>query len=87
MHHKILLDTVNHIATQNARFLETSSFFVEQNTTHKTISKKDLNALAAKHLKPNEMITVVVGDKAGVLEDVKALGYPVVEPDEDGTPV
>ena len=26
VHHKILLDTVNHIATPNAQFLETSNF-------------------------------------------------------------
>jgi len=32
------------------------------------LAKRSLNLLAAKHLKLDEMITVVVGDKAKVLE-------------------
>jgi len=33
------------------------------------------------------MIMIVVGDKDEVMNDVKALGYPVIELDVDGKPV
>jgi len=33
------------------------------------------------------MIMVVVGDKAKYMDDVKALGFDVVEVDADGNPV
>ena len=51
------------------------------------MSKADINALAKKHLNLDEMIMVVVGDKAKYMDDVKALGFDVVEVDADGNPV
>ena len=60
------------------------SFVDEQNKILQNITKEEIDALAAKHLNIDEMIMVVVGDKAAVMDDVKALGYPVVELDADG---
>ncbi len=44
----------------------------------------EMNALAAKHLKLDEMIMVVVGDKKAILPGLQALGYEIVELDADG---
>ncbi len=63
------------------------SFVDEQADILKNISKADIDALADKHLNLDEMIMVVVGDKAKYMDEVKALGYPVVEIDADGNPV
>lgn len=58
-----------------------------QNEILQGITKDELNALAAKHLRMSEMIGVVVGDKAVVMEDLLTLGYPIVEIDTDGNVV
>ena len=63
------------------------TFVDEQNDILANISKDEIDALAAKHLDLNDMIMVVVGDKAAVFDEVKALGYPVVELDEAGNPL
>jgi len=42
--------------------------------------------LAQQHLPLEDMIILVVGDKAAVFESVQALGYPVVELDTEGQP-
>jgi len=61
-----------------------TSFVDEQNKILQNMTKSEIDALAAKHLKLDEMIMVVVGDKELVFEDLKKLGYPIVELDEDG---
>ncbi|MGB0908695.1 MAG: M16 family metallopeptidase, partial [Maricaulaceae bacterium] len=48
------------------------------------MTKAEIDALAAKHYNVDDMIIVVVGDKANIFDDVKALGYNVVELDADG---
>ena len=63
------------------------SFVDEQASILQGMSKADMDALASKHLNLDEMIMVVVGDKAKHMEEVKALGYPVVELDPDGNPL
>ena len=50
------------------------------------MTKADFNALAKTHLDLDEMILLVVGDKAKVYDEVAALGYTMVEIDEDGNP-
>jgi len=60
------------------------SFVDKQSSILSSITKAELDALAAKHLNLDDMITVVVGDKAKVMESVKALGLPIVELDENG---
>lgn len=59
----------------------------DQNEILQGISKDELNALAAKHLKLEEMITVVVGDKKVVMDELKTLGQPIIELDAEGNVV
>ena len=63
------------------------SFVDKQAAILQNITKAEIDALAAKHLNLNDMIMVVVGDKAKHWDEVKALGYPVVELDPDGNPL
>ena len=63
------------------------SFVDEQLAILKSISKADIDALAKSHLNLDDMIFVVVGDKAKYMGEVKALGFDVIELDEDGNPL
>ena len=60
------------------------SFVDEQGAILDGFTKVEADALSKKHLNVKDMIMVVVGDKDEVMDDVKALGYPVVELDVDG---
>jgi zinc protease len=60
------------------------TFVDEQNTILANIGKAELNLLAAKHLKLDEMITVVVGDKAKIMDSLKPMFVHIVELDEQG---
>ncbi|MCW3077194.1 MAG: peptidase [Bacteroidetes bacterium] len=51
------------------------------------INKSQVNEYAKKYLPYNNMVVVVVGDKATNLEKVKKLGFDVVEVDSNGKPV
>ena len=65
-----------------ARILEhdlTPSFVKEQAEIVEKISAKKINELAAKHLKIEEMIIVVVGDSKVLRPQIEALGYEVVD--------
>ncbi len=62
-------------------------FVDQQNVILGDIGREELNALAAKHLTLDDMILVVVGDKASILPGLQALGHPVVELDADGNPL
>ena len=64
-----------------------TSFVDEQNAILAAISKEELNTLAKKHLKLDEMITVVVGDKSMVLESLKPLFDNIIELDTDAKPI
>lgn len=63
------------------------SFVDEQSKILQAMTKADMDALATKHLDVDEMIMVVVGDKAKHQSEIKALGYPVIELDPDGNPL
>ena len=63
------------------------SFIDEQAEILQGMTKADIDALARKHLNLDEMIMVVVGDKAKYMDEIEALGYTVVEVDADGNPV
>ncbi len=63
------------------------SFVDEQSSILQGMTKPDIDALAQKHLDLEDMVMVVVGDKAKHMEEVKALGYPVIELDPDGNPL
>ena len=64
-----------------------AEFVDEQSDILSGFTKAEADALAQKHLDVSEMVMVVVGDKAEIMDDVKALGYPIVELDADGNPV
>jgi zinc protease len=53
-----------------------------------TMSVADLDALAARHVRPDELTCLVVGDRAQVLGPLAALGWgEVVELDLEGVPL
>ncbi|MCW8194901.1 insulinase family protein [Proteobacteria bacterium 005FR1] len=52
-----------------------------------SISQEQINQLAKAHLPVDEMLILVVGDKAVIGDSVRELGYPVVELNSDGQPV
>ena len=65
-----------------ARILEhdlTPSFVNEQAEIVEKISAKKINELAAKYLKIEEMIIVVVGDSKALRPQIEALGYEVID--------
>ncbi len=59
-------------------------FADQQSAILADIQKEELDALAAKLLTLDDMILVVVGDKASILPGLQALGHPIVELDEEG---
>ena len=62
-------------------------FVSVQNRILEEIGQEELNNLAAEHLNMDDMIIVVVGDKASVLPQLEDLGYEIVELDVEGRPV
>ena len=59
-------------------------YVAQQTQILNTITKTELNELAKKYLPANNMVIVVVGDKASNLEKIKKLGYEVIEIDANG---
>jgi zinc protease len=62
-------------------------FVDKQNKILENVSLEELSGLAAKHLKLDEMITVVVGDKAAIMDSLKPMFKNIVELDEEGKPL
>ncbi len=62
-------------------------YVAKQGEILNAISKSEINELAKKYLPYNNMVIVVVGDKATNLEKVKKLGFEVVEIDSEGKTV
>jgi len=62
-------------------------FVEQQNEILAAIGQKELSNLADKHLDMEEMIIVVVGDKATILPDLETLGYEIVELDAAGNEI
>ena len=60
------------------------SFVEEQNEILASIGAEELNELATKHLTMDDMIIVIVGDKAVILPQLEELGYEIVELDAEG---
>jgi zinc protease len=59
-------------------------YVAQQTNILNTINKTELNELAKKRLPYNNMVVVVVGDKASNFEKVKTLGYDLIEIDTNG---
>ena len=63
------------------------SFVTEQADILASIGKDEIDSVAARHLDMDEMIIVVVGDKATVKPQLEELGYEIVEVDDKGVPL
>jgi zinc protease len=59
----------------------------QQSDILKNITKTEIDSRAKKYLPYNNMVILVVGDKASNFEKVKALGYEVAELDLNGNPL
>lgn len=59
----------------------------EQNKILSAITTNEINQLASKYLKTDNMVILVVGDKTKILPGLEKLGYPIVELDADGNKV
>ncbi len=59
----------------------------EQAEILENMTKADFDRLAKTHLNLDDMIMIVIGDKAKVYDEVAALGYNMVEIDADGNPI
>jgi len=73
-----------------ARILEYDlgkDFVEKQNAILKNITAEEINAIAKKRLPYNNMVILVVGDKAKIYDGLVKLGYEVVELDTDGNPL
>jgi zinc protease len=70
-----------------ATFDLADNYVDEQNDILSSISQKELNQLAEKHLDMDDMIIVVVGDKEVILPGLQELGYEIVELDASGAEV
>lgn len=55
-----------------------------QNKILQSVTPAQLKATANKYIKPDKMNILLVGDKATILDNVKKLGYEIVELDADG---
>jgi zinc protease len=53
----------------------------------KSMTKKEIDALAKKYVDANKLNILLVGDKAKILAGLQKLGYQIVELDVDGKPV
>mgnify|MGYP000374021316 CR=1 FL=1 len=73
--------------SQMMRYNLSTSFVDEQNDILANLTKSEVNALAEKHLNIEDMMMVVVGDKAMIMEKLEGLGLPIEEIDADGNPV
>lgn len=59
------------------RYQLSQDFTTQQDKIINTVTKDELNALAASELDINKMVILVVGDKAKIEADLAALGYPI----------
>jgi zinc protease len=62
-------------------------FVKQQGDILNTITKAEINERAKKHLPYNNMVILVVGDKASNFDKIKALGYDITELDLNGNEI
>lgn len=79
--------------TQKAQFISRilkynlpANYVQTQNKILQSMTKKEIDALAAKWIKPEKLNMLLVGDKARILAGLQAMGYPIIELDADGQP-
>ncbi len=64
-----------------------ADYTVQQAKIIKAMTKKDIDALAKKWIKPDKLNMLLVGDKAKILPGLQKMGYKIIELDADGKPV
>lgn len=64
-----------------------ANYIDQQNKILKTMTPAQMKAIANKYVQPEKINILLVGDKASILENVKKLGYEIVELDADGNKV
>ena len=64
-----------------------SDYVAQQTKILEQITEAEISALAKKHLPYNNMIVVVVGDKATVFDKLKQLPFELKEVDVYGNPI
>lgn len=62
-------------------------FVEKQNAILNAVTQDEISAIAKKRLPYNNMIILVVGDKAKIYDGLAKLGYEIVELDTDGNPL
>lgn len=60
------------------------SFVDEQRNIIDSITKEEIDTLAQEHIRPGEMVILVVGDAKSQREKLQALGYDIVDVSEKG---
>lgn len=61
-----------------------ANYIEQQNKILNSMSKKDIDALSKKWIRPDRLNMLLVGDKASILPGLQKLGYKIVELDVDG---
>ncbi len=61
-----------------------ANYIEQQNKILKSMTKKEIDALAQKWIRPDRLNMLLVGDKAAILPGLQKLGYKIVELDVDG---
>jgi zinc protease len=64
-----------------------ANYIEQQQKILNSLSKKDIDALSKKWIRPDRLNMLLVGDKARILPGLQKLGYKIVELDVDGKPV
>jgi zinc protease len=64
-----------------------ANYVDQQNKILKKITKAEIDAMAKRYLRPEQINILLVGDKAKISDKVKKLGYEVIELDADGNKV
>lgn len=70
-----------------SKYNKSHSFIEEDQKELVNMSLEDYKAIISKYLNEEDMIYVVVGDKATQFEEVKKLGKTVIELDIHGNPL
>lgn len=77
---------------QKANFLNTILYYnlpadytIQQANTLKNLTREDINRLALSQIPgKNDIVILLVGDKAKIADKIKALGYEIIELDNQG---
>ncbi len=70
-----------------SRYKLDRSFVDKQNAILKDMTAIEIDALAKKHLELDDMITLVVGDKAVIMNSLSEINSNIIELDVDGNPI